>query len=155
MSQKPNDVADLLTRYAVDEHSGCWIWTRYKDQRGYGITSLNGKLMKAHRLFYENLVSEIPPGAVVCHRCDNPSCVNPNHLFVGTQRDNILDCIRKGRARRRDQRGTKNHQAKLTESQVLEIRYSESGPQGQIAKRYGVTQTIISDIRRGVAWTHI
>lgn len=146
--RKSYDIATILGRYSVEPSSGCWIWSAYKNRRGYGVVSHNGRLWKAHRFFYHYLVEPIDADGVICHRCDNPSCVNPAHLFMGSQRDNLLDCIAKGRARRRDQRGENNHCAKLTAEQVRHIRRHETGTQREIAARYGVTQTVISDVLR-------
>jgi hypothetical protein len=152
---KPNTVEEIVTRFEVQE-TGCWRWTGYTHIRGYGIVSLRGKLQKAHRLFYEYFVGSIPDGMVICHHCDRPCCVNPAHLFCGTQRDNIMDCIAKGRARRGcEQRGARNNQAKLTDEHVRKIRYEETGSQREIAERYGVTQTVIGDVLRRKSWRHV
>ena len=82
--------------YRIDE-SGCWEWTSEKTEKGYGRLRVNGKNVRAHRLSYQLFVGEIPKGLFVCHSCDNPGCVNPEHLFVGTCMDNIHDMIVKGR----------------------------------------------------------
>lgn len=77
--------------------SGCWIWTRSKNARGYGYFYANNLAWKAHRFTYACFVGEIPPGLLVCHRCDTPSCVNPAHLFLGTHADNVRDMVQKNR----------------------------------------------------------
>lgn len=86
---------------------GCWIWTSYEDSKGYGVLSVNRKALKAHRVAYELYVGPIPKGLFVCHRCDvglplgsGSLCVNPDHLFLGTQQDNMSDRVRKDRTRR-------------------------------------------------------
>ena len=131
---------------------GCWEWIAYKDGGGYGIIKIDGKKQKAHRVAYRLYVGEIPDGMCVCHRCDNPGCVNPGHLFLGTMADNMRDCENKGR--RVHPSGEKNGRAKLTEAQVVEIRvrYSEGDTQSELAKEFGVTQTAISHIVYGRNW---
>lgn len=77
--------------------SGCMLWSGRKNKKGYGYYDKDGKAVFAHRYSYRTIVGEIPNGYFVCHKCDVPSCVNPEHLFVGTPSDNIRDCISKGR----------------------------------------------------------
>jgi hypothetical protein len=106
---------------SIDKSGECWIWTGFKDAKGYGATNNPQNKHKAafvHRLAYELWVGEIPKGLWVLHRCDNPSCCNPAHLFAGSNLDNIADMV----AKKRNTRGTKHPKAKLTEQQVREIR---------------------------------
>lgn len=96
MNQK--DIDRFLSK--IDKTSntnGCWVYTGRKDRDGYGRFDVGGKIVGAHRYMLEISGIQVPTNKVVCHKCDNPSCVNPAHLFVGTQRDNVLDMYSKGR----------------------------------------------------------
>lgn len=132
----------------------CWEWQRGKEKNGYGHTWFHKRQMRAHRVAFELAYGDIPEGMLVCHSCDNPPCCNPRHLFLGTNRDNHADCVKKGRSRR----GSKSNKAKLTESQVLEIRNAYTGKWGhqtELSKLYGVSTWVISSIVRGESWKHV
>lgn len=88
---------NFLAKFPRPE-TGCWNWTAGKDRQGYGILKLNRSMKKAHRVSYEYYVGPVPEGLLVCHNCDNPTCVNPTHLFTGTHQDNNQDKVNKGRA---------------------------------------------------------
>ena len=130
--------------------AACWIWTGSKDVHGYGKLKRNGKIVRAHR--YSLLIAgkDLKPGVHVCHRCDNPSCVNPAHLWTGSAKDNIQDCISKGR--RAKYRGSKNHNTKLQFYHVKAIRASKEPP-STLATRYGVTEGYIRQIKAKTAWS--
>lgn len=100
---------------------GCWIWTGAKSNRGYGRFKIAGKLFSPHRLIYEWTKGNIKNDLHVCHHCDNPSCVNPDHLFLGTPQDNALDSVRKGRMVPSKTRGEQIGISKLTECNIREI----------------------------------
>ncbi len=138
----------------VDKSGECWEWTAHKNDRGYGDIKVNGKSVRAHRLAYSLVVGPIPEGMLVCHHCDNPSCVNPSHLFVGTQSDNIQDAINKDRF---NNKGENNCKAKLVEDDIHEIRRLHSlGIKPPIlAKTWGVSRQQINNIVNKISWMHI
>jgi len=129
---------------------GCWLWTGCKSNRGYGLLTRRRKVFRSHRISYELTYGKIPSGLYVLHTCDVPSCVNPDHLFLGTQKDNMRDMALKGRSTL----GEKNPKAKLTLNQVCEIReLAKSGKnRKEIADSFGVTPMNISSIVSGVSW---
>lgn len=125
-----------------EPNSGCWLWIGSGDRRGYGSFSYQGRSRSAHRWAYEHYMGPIPDGMMVCHKCDVPACVNPDHLFLGTNSDNMKDCYRKGR----NNFFWPPH--KLTDAQSLEIRMSKELT-CVLVKRYGVTRRTIQKTRRG------
>ena len=139
------------------KESGCWEWAARKDRAGYGEFHLNGATVKAHRVSYslKNPSADIN-GMCVLHSCDNPSCVNPHHLFLGSHADNVSDKCKKGRGRFRPHLGSKNGCSKLTEEQVKEIRELKGRViQTVMAERYGVSQALISLILLKKGWKHV
>ena len=134
---------------------GCWEWRAFKNSKGYGALYFNGRQRLAHRVAYQLYVGEIPAGLCVCHRCDNRGCVNPTHLFLGTQADNVHDCEDKGRDVHPF--GEKHGRSKLTNEQIIEIRarHSDGAQNVDLAKEFGVSQPTISMIVCGHTWTRI
>lgn len=134
---------------------GCWEWTAYKDIRGYGHISSEGRVLRAHRVSWELHYGEIPEGLCVCHHCDNTSCVNPRHLFLGTRVDNMVDMVRKGRSAHPENRGENNPGAKLTKKQVEEIRRkcAEGKTQRNLAEEFNVTFLSVSRIVNYKDWS--
>lgn len=139
--------------------SNCWNWGGNKGSRGYG--QLYDPVLKrmdgAHRFYYRMLVGEIPAGKQINHDCDNPGCVNPKHLYLGTQSDNVQDALNRGRHRYKSPNlcGANGPSAKLTWDTVEEIRtrYAVGGvTQVQLAKEFGVTQPDIHEIVRRKSW---
>lgn len=131
------------------EDSECWTWSGPTSE-GRGVLSVNGQRHYAYRVAYECWVDPIPPGYVICHRCDNPICMNPAHLFAGTQLDNIDDMTVKGRS----VHGTKNHHAVLSPESVATVMglLAAGIPQPRIAAKFGVARTTISAISTGRSW---
>ncbi len=138
----------------VDQSGDCWEWLAYKDKDGYGNFKVGGKSVQAHRYIFEVGGPPIPSGMCVCHTCDNPSCVNPDHLWLGTQEENLKDMAKKGRARGGRNLGSKNGNAKLTEEQVKAIR-GLYGTNAKISRQIGMSYAQITRIRDRTSWTHI
>lgn len=147
----------------VCDDDECWEWTAAKARMGYGNFALrHGVLIPAHRLSWILAHGMIPEGLWVLHRCDNPPCVNPAHLFVGTRQDNLDDMVAKRRhwAHKGESitKGERNGRAKLTDAQVREIRdrYAAGGvSQPQLGREFGVTHAIIGNVVRRESWVHV
>lgn len=146
-----------------DTKSGCWEWTAGQFPFGYGAIWINeiGNNELAHRYSWKLHNGEIPDGMFICHHCDNPKCVNPDHLFLGTADDNIKDAAKKNRTNK--PKGEAHPKHKLTKGQVKLIKkeYNEI-PYGykkdykiSKAKEYGVTYWAISDVVYNRRWTHV
>ena len=133
----------------------CWEWTGAKTS-GYGELSIKSKPIRAHRISWEIHYGPIPKGKFICHHCDNRSCVNPKHLFLGTQSDNMQDCMKKGRFNRA--KGMRQGKAKLTDKDVLNIR-KEYIPQKisrrVLAEKYRVSSSCIQAIVERRSWKHL
>lgn len=137
----------------VKKTNFCWAWEGASNSFGHGQMSIKGKKVYVHRLSYEIYFGNIPDGFYVCHTCDNPACVKPTHLYIGTIKDNVSDCHKKGRFK--PLLGSKNPKTKLSKDHVEEIRClyeSSSISQIQLARKYGVSQTAVSAILRNKTW---
>lgn len=144
----------------VNTNGDCWEWMGAKSGGGYGCLALprgNGKSDKAHRISWQLHRGPIPYGKHVLHACDNPGCVNPDHLWLGNHVDNMLDMARKGRAVPKPQMGEMNDFAKLTEASVKRIRKlaSEGVQQKVLANRFGVSRACICNVVNRKTWTEI
>ena len=143
-----------LLHYSFQNDKGCWVWYRGKDWDGYGIISINDKSDKAHRISYKTFVEDFPENLQVLHKCDNPSCINPDHLFLGSNKDNMHDKIKKGRDR---VRGEQSVISKLNDVQVRKLRedFKNGIKYSQLGPKYGITPEQASNIVRRKVWKHL
>lgn len=141
----------LLARAQATE-DGCWEWTGSRIPAGYGSMKWNGKNHGTHRLAYEAFKGPIPDGMMVRHTCDNPPCINPDHLLVGTGKDNTRDSLERGRFR--NSKGEANNLAKLTNEDVVAIRASNELP-SVLADKFGIGCTNVWQVRTGKTWKHV
>lgn len=151
--------ASLADRFydkvAPDPNSGCWLWTGAVKELGYGVIGLGRRsqgIRKAHRVSWELHRGPIPEGLCVCHKCDVPGCVNPNHLFLGTLADNAQDTARKGRLKIPDNRGERATWSKLKTEQAADIATRRLTAR-EFAALYGVSESAVCRIWEGKNWT--
>lgn len=151
------------------ELGNCWIWTQAKSKTGYGVTSIKKKQMGAHRAAYIFGVDPgLQPGVCVCHHCDNPPCVRPSHLFLGTTQDNTADMVAKNRQSQGEAhasailpnrpRGSNNAMSKLTEAQVNDMRKMRKETNltvKEIAEKFGVSFGCATKAIAGYGWNHV
>lgn len=145
----------LLENSVLDPNTKCWNWAQHLGHNGYGQVNYQCRKSSAHRVAYQVFIGSIPAGMCVLHSCDNRKCVNPDHLFLGTNADNQRDMRAKGRQFKA--RGEAAGQAKLTETQVKEIRVkrSQGVSNNCLAEFYGVSSHTISQIVQGRIWKHV
>ena len=148
-------IAETFWDCCKRQSDGCWEWQRGKDSCGYGILSINSKMKKATRHAWEITHGAIPDGLCVLHTCDNPSCINPDHLFLGTQKDNAIDRTIKGRTARNY--GESNGRAKITAEDADNIRFiyrRGDATQCELADKYGISQVQIGRILQDKFWVN-
>lgn len=153
-----NNPSAFWDRVIPEPNTGCWLWLGGSVRAGYGHFPLRGRMVLAHRFAWAEAHGPVPPGLFVCHRCDNPPCCNPAHLFLGTARDNMRDKDAKGRGRyvgaHSPLRGERHPRAKLTWEAVASIRerHAAGAAIRGLARGFGVSQKAIQKIVRGEHW---
>lgn len=166
----PRSSAVRFQEKVTPGRNGCIEWSGSRNEHGYGIQRIDGRAVKAHRVAWEFAHGPIPAGQHVLHRCDNPPCVNPDHLFLGIHVDNMADMVAKGRAAgatgdrhgsrthpERVRRGSASGRAKLTEADipVIRVRLAAGESQRSVARSYGVHHITILQIAHGETWRHV
>ena len=144
----------FLAKVCPEPAGGCWLWRGVVRSDGYGLVTFGGTQQRAHRVAWTLFRGEIGSGLVVCHKCDVRACVNPEHLFLGTIKDNVRDMTKKGRSPRGESHGS----SRLTEEQVSRIKtmlLEGRMYMSEIAREFGVAHATISCIARGTTWRHV
>ena len=153
------DATTFWAKVKIGSERECWPWQASKSPGGYGRTGSRRLPYNAHRAAWLFIYGEIPRDMLVLHYCDNPSCCNPMHLWLGTQKDNLADMTKKGRRRfdYRKTRGENNYNAKLATHHIDEIRHwlDLGYSQEYIARNYAISQTHVSRIKLKKTWKHI
>jgi hypothetical protein len=157
-------------KWTPEPNTGCWLWTAGGVPRGYGTMRIGSprRAAYAHRVSWELHRGPIPKGFDVCHKCDTPQCVNPDHLFLGTRSDNMQDCACKGRSCTGDRNGMRKHperitrgslraDAKLTETAAADIREraGKGTPRKVLAAEYGVCTGTVDAVVNRRTWNHV
>lgn len=154
---RKDQIKAFFEKFIIDENTKCWNWTGQLTHNGYGRHSYKEKGMSATRVSWNIHKGEIDfdlMGILVCHKCDNPACVNPDHLFLGTQKDNMQDCVDKNRINK----GTDRPQHILTEENVKEarrLRQNEEYSFEKLSNLFGVSKSGITNAIKGNTWKHV
>lgn len=147
----------------IKKTDACWLWVAATTAHyGHGVLRFKNKMVKAHRVSWEIFRGEVPEGMCVLHKCDIPNCVNPDHLFIGTQTDNMKDMDSKGRRGRRSEGvgkslGSKNGATKMTDADIIAIREvpARRGVGAALAAKFGISHSSVVRIRSRETWAHI
>ena len=151
------NVKDMMSRFKSKlrrrNKNGCIKWSGWKNENGYGKFSVGNIYKLAHRMAYELFVGKIPEGKFILHKCDVPDCCNVEHLYIGTQEDNMRDVRERNR---RNNSGSKNGHAKLTEKEVIYIKsLLKTVSCAKLSREFGVSESCIHDIKHGRSWSEI
>ena len=165
-----NSIEKFYNKISPEPNTGCWLWEGNLNEHGYGFAPTNElKMISAHRFSYAIHKGKIPKGKCVLHACDKPICVKPDHLFIGTQQDNIRDKVRKNRQAKGlthgsvthpeiVRKGSNHHKSKVDEETVLKIRKEHDGKHGigvYLSNKYGLSQSQICCIVKRRGWKHV
>jgi len=152
-----NAIDRFLAKAETSEENNCWFWCGSKDRNGYGQFKIQRKQIKAHRIAFFLYFKKDPYNGLVCHHCDNPSCINPTHLFEGTARDNMRDMVTKGRCKPPKLKGEKVGSARLTSQNVQLLRklYTDGVPRKKIAQKFGISIGHVCNIAQRKKWKHV
>lgn len=153
----------LLSKTIIDPITGCWNWMGGIRSCGYGGIKIANKTYLTHRISYQVHIGDIADGMFVCHKCDNPRCINPDHLFLGTPRDNVVDAICKGRiapivsTKGRFKPGRRAHNRLLPDDKVIQIKkmINDGLKVCEIANKANVNRSVVADIKRGQAYADV
>jgi hypothetical protein len=139
----------------IKKTEACWIWTGRKNWKGYGEVKCNNKSYKSHRLSWIIHFGCIPEKMCILHKCDNPCCVNPNHLFLGTHQDNMIDMFQKGRGNRAF--GTRVTPSKLNEEKVRSLRndFYSGMKRDDILMKYSISKRAMYLVAKRITWKHV
>lgn len=148
-------IKERLLDKVKKQPNGCWEWQAQTTKGNYGRMRVGNKMVLAHRASYVIYKGEFESNLCVCHYCDNPKCVNPDHLFLGTHKDNVRDCIKKGRTNWA--KGERTGNTNLTDTQVLAIKAKvDLGfSRAPVAREFSVSKSTVDRIAQRVCWKHI
>ena len=147
----PSDIVRFESKFIPEPNSGCFLWIGCIGSHGYGHFGIQGRTIRANRASYLLFKGSISEGLFVCHRCDNPACVNPDHLFAGTHQDNVDDCGRKRRWR--PSHGAFNANAKIDDAKAIAI-LQDPRTLRAIAADFGIASSVVGKIKLGKSWLH-